>query len=121
MRLIKSLIILLCLLQLSSFAQVNYNSDITISPTGALSGTNAGWAFNGPYNLVPSGNLNGFIFSGSTPTCSASSYHTFGSFGTGWSTGQASTVRYSILFKRNVFSRSSIQQWIEGSKKVNCK
>ncbi len=89
MRLIKSLIILLCLLQLSSFAQVNYNSDITISPTGALSGTNAGWAFNGPYNLVPSGNLNGFIFSGSTPTCSASSYHTFGSFGTGWSTGQA--------------------------------
>ncbi len=76
-------------------AQVNYNDDITISPTGAQSGTNAGWSFNGPYNLVPSGNLNGFIFSGSNPTCSASSYHTFGNFGSGWSTGQAQITQPS--------------------------
>ena len=91
----KTLIIFFCLISFSSIAQVNYNDDITISPTGAISGSNAGWPFNGPYNLVPSGNLNGFIFSGSTPSCSASSYHTFGNFGSGWATGQAQITQPS--------------------------
>ncbi len=92
-------------------AQVNYNDDITISPTGAISGSNAGWSFNGPYNLVPSGNLNGFIFSGSSPTCSASSYHTFGSFGSGWSTGQAQITQPSGWNFQSGFSFGHTASW----------
>jgi uncharacterized repeat protein (TIGR01451 family) len=76
-------------------AQPNLANDATMSLGGSVSGQNVGFPYYGIYNLVPNGNLNGYIFNQSNNGCSATAQFSFGSPYSGWYTQSPSVFQPS--------------------------